>query len=339
MNSKNIKELSISLLQELKKISSEIELEQFRIGILGRQGKIADLFSNLKKAAPEDKRTLGPELNKFKKDIFAKFEEKKEKLFKNKLLAAQEKEKNFDVSISKQKEDGSLHPYTIITEQIQDIFISMGFKVEDGPELETDFFNFTALNVPEDHPAREESDTFWIDNEYLLRTQTSTVQIRTMKEEKPPIAIISPGRTMRNEATDASHDFMFMQFEGLYVSKNVSISNLLATLKSFLGKFFGKDVKLRVRPGYFPFVEPGLEIDASCPFCKKGCSVCKKTGWIELMGSGLVHPNVLKHCGLDPKIYSGFAFGFGLTRLVMIKYQIPDIRFLHSGNIDFLKQF
>lgn len=215
----------------------------------------------------------------------------------------------------------------------------MGFAVADGPELETEFFNFTALNIPDNHPAREESDTFWIDNEHLLRTQTSTVQIKTMMSQKPPIAIIAPGRTMRNEATDASHDFMFMQFEGLYIGEDVSIANLLATLKSFLTQFFGSDVKLRVRPGYFPFVEPGLEIDASCPFCKKGCSVCKKTKWIELMGAGLVHPNVLKHCKLDPEKYSGFAFGFGLTRLVMLKYQIPDIRLLHSGNIKFLKQF
>lgn len=339
MDLKNIKTLQSQLESELGKITTNSELESFRLTHLSRQGKIAELFIELKKLDPEQKRTVGPQLNTLKKSINELFEKHKEFLFNQDLQAKQEKQKHFDVSISKPTQHGSLHPYTLVTEQIQDIFISMGFKVADGPELETEFFNFTALNIPDDHPAREESDTFWIDDQHLLRTQTSTVQIKTMQNQKPPIAIISPGRTMRNEATDASHDFMFMQFEGLYIDKNVSISNLLATLKAFLTKFFGTDVKLRVRPGYFPFVEPGLEIDASCPFCSKGCSVCKKTKWIELMGAGLVHPNVLKHCNVDPAEYSGFAFGFGLTRLVMLKYQIPDIRLLHSGNIEFLKQF
>lgn len=339
MDVKNLKEISKKLTTELNKITNEAELETFRLQHISRQGSIAELFVTLKKLDADQKRMIGPELNKLKQSMNKLFEEKKQSLFEQKLKAAQEKQKHFDVTINKPTEHGSLHPYTLVTEEIQNIFMSMGYQVADGPELETEFFNFTALNVPQDHPAREESDTFWIDNDHLLRTQTSTVQIKTMQSQKPPIAIIAPGRTMRNEATDASHDFMFMQFEGLFIDKNVSISNLLATLKSFLTQFFGKDVKLRVRPGYFPFVEPGLEIDASCPFCKKGCSVCKKTKWIELMGSGLVHPNVLKHCNVDPQEYSGFAFGFGLTRLVMLKYQIPDIRLLHSGNIEFLKQF
>ncbi len=339
MDIKKLKSLQKSLLTDLNKVSSETELETFRIKHVSRQGSIADLFVQLKSLDPEQKRMIGPQLNTLKKTINQALENKKEDLFQQKLKVLQEKQKHFDVSINKPTLHGSLHPYTLITEQIQNIFISMGYQVADGPELETEFFNFTALNVPSNHPAREESDTFWIDQEHLLRTQTSTVQIKTMQSQKPPIAIISPGRVMRNEATDASHDFMFMQFEGLYVAENVSISNLLATLKTFLHQLFGKKIKLRVRPGYFPFVEPGLEIDASCPFCTKGCSVCKKTRWIELMGSGLVHPNVLKHCNIDPKKYSGFAFGFGLTRLVMLKYQIPDIRLLHSGNLDFLKQF
>lgn len=339
MDLKSLNTLQAQLQADLVQINNAEDLESFRLAHLSRQGSIAALFVELKQLDPEAKRKLGPELNALKKSIAKLFEEQKELLFKKELQAKEEKQKHFDVSINKPTERGSLHPYTLVTEQIQDIFISMGFRVADGPELETEFFNFTALNIPDNHPAKEESDTFWIDNNRLLRTQTSTVQIRTMQNEEPPIAIISPGRTMRNEATDASHDFMFMQFEGLFIDKNVSISNLLATLKAFLTEFFGKDVKLRVRPGYFPFVEPGLEIDASCPFCSKGCSVCKKTKWIELMGAGLVHPNVLKHCNVDPEKYSGFAFGFGLTRLVMLKYQIPDIRLLHSGNIEFLKQF
>lgn len=339
MDIKTLQDLKESLLKELNSITTETQLEAFRLQHLTRQGTIAELFVNLKNVDAEGKRVVGPALNELKQSVHAEFEAKKEALFQQAIRAQEEKQKYFDVTISKKTEKGSLHPYTLVTEQIQNIFTSMGFAVADGPELETEFFNFTALNVPQDHPARAESDTFWIDDMHLLRTQTSTVQIKTMMNQKPPIAIIAPGRTMRNEATDASHDFMFMQFEGLYINKDVSIANLLATLKSFLTQLFGKDVNLRVRPGYFPFVEPGLEIDATCPFCKAGCSVCKHTTWIELMGAGLVHPNVLKHCNIDPEEYSGFAFGFGLTRLVMLKYGISDIRYLHSGNISFLEQF
>ncbi len=339
MDIKNLKDLKKTLLEELQKIVTDDALESFRLQHLTRQGTVANLFIDLKNVDSEQKRTLGPILNELKQTIHKEFEEKKEALFQQKIDENQKRQQYFDVTISKKSLHGSLHPYTLVTEQIQNIFTSMGFAIADGPELVTEFFNFTALNIPDHHPARQESDTFWIDHEYLLRTQTSTVQIKTMMNQKPPIAIIAPGRTMRNEATDASHDFMFMQFEGLYIDKNVSIAQLLATLKSFLTQLFGKEVKLRVRPGYFPFVEPGLEIDASCPFCKKGCSVCKKTGWIELLGAGLVHPNVLKYCNIDPEIYSGFAFGSGLTRLAMLKYQIPDIRLLHSGTISFLEQF
>ncbi|MBI2352804.1 phenylalanine--tRNA ligase subunit alpha [Candidatus Dependentiae bacterium] len=339
MSIQNLSDLKKRLEEELKKITTDEALEQFRLQHLSRQGSIAQLFADLKNVDTEQKRVVGPLLNDLKQSIFEQFEIKKEVLFKQKIEVEKERQQFFDVTIAKKSLHGSLHPYTLVTEQIEQIFMSMGFAVADGPELVTDFFNFTALNIPKHHPARQESDTFWIDDEHLLRTQTSTVQIKAMMSQKPPIAIIAPGRTMRNEATDASHDFMFMQVEGLYVDKNVSIAQLLATLQLFLKQFFGKEVKLRVRPGYFPFVEPGLEIDATCPFCNKGCSVCKKTGWIELLGAGLIHPNVLRHCDLDPEIYSGFAFGSGLTRLVMLKYQIPDIRFLHSGNLAFLEQF
>ena len=339
MNLNNIDTLKNDLEQKINDVSNETDLESFRLQHLSRQGSIAQLFEQLKAIDAEQKRLVGPSLNELKKEIQRLFDEKKEKLFQDLIHAQQEKQKHFDVTISKTTLHGSLHPYTLITKQIQDIFISMGFKVADGPELETEFFNFTALNVPQNHPAREDSDTFWIDPTHLLRTQTSTVQIRTMQTQTPPIAIIAPGRTMRNEATDASHDFMFMQFEGMYIAKNVSVSNLLATLKIFLTKLFEQEIKIRVRPGYFPFVEPGLEIDASCPFCTTGCSTCKRTGWIELMGAGLIHPNVLRHGGIDPEKYSGFAFGFGLTRLTMLKYKISDIRLLHSSNLQFLKQF
>lgn len=321
--------------------ADEKQLDALRIEYLGRQGIIAGLMTELKAMPTEDKRTHGPLLNSFKKDIQEAFQAALDtiNIKKQEALAAQSAA--FDVTISKPGQlQGSLHPYTLITQEIEDIFISMGFEIADGPELETDFANFGALNIPADHPARSESDTFWLpDMQRLLRTHTSTVQIKAMQEKELPIAIACPGRAFRNEATDASHDFMFMQVEGLLIDKNISVSNLLATLKTFLQKLFGKKLELRVRPGFFPFVEPGLEIDASCPFCKDGCSTCKHTKWIELLGSGLVHPNVLKAAGIDPTIYSGFAFGSGLTRLAMLKYNITDIRILHSGDIRFLQQF
>ena len=217
----------------------------------------------------------------------------------------------------------------------------MGYQIVEGPELETDYYNFQALNIPENHPARDLQDTFWLNlPNQLMRTQTSPVQIRVMETQQPPVAILSVGRAYRNEATDASHEFVFEQAEGLFVGKNVSLANLLATLKLFLQEIFeSKNLEIRVRPGYFPFVEPGLEVDMLCPFCEKGCSVCKKTKWIEIGGAGIVHPNVLKACGLNPDEFSGFAFGMGLTRIVMLKFGINDIRLLSSNKIDFLRQF
>jgi phenylalanyl-tRNA synthetase alpha chain len=217
----------------------------------------------------------------------------------------------------------------------------MGWHIADGPEVETDYYNFTALNIPDEHPAREMHDTFWLDVPgMLMRTHTSTVQIHTMKKKELPLAVFAPGRCYRNEATDASHDFMFTQGEGLVIDKNISIANLLAIAQTFLQEFFEKkDLKIRARPGYFPFVEPAIEIDASCPFCKNGCSVCKKTTWIELLGSGLVHPNVLRHGNINPDLYRGCAFGFGMERLAMVKYGINDIRLFHSSKLQFLDQF
>lgn len=339
MNLKDISSLHETLLEEAKTLSTAEEIEAFRLTYLSRQGKIAELMKQLKTCSVEEKRNIAPALQALKKEVTEIFEQKNEELRTSSLEAEQNKQKYFDITAQKRSLKGSLHPYTTLTQEIEDIFISMGFSIASGPEMETSFHNFEALNVPEHHPAREESDTFWIDPERLLRTQTSTVQIHTMQEQEPPIAVIAPGRVFRNEATDASHDFMFMQVEGLYVSKNVSIAQLLGTLKTFLTTLFKKEIKIRVRPGYFPFVEPGLEIDASCPFCKDGCSTCKKTTWIELLGAGLIHPNVLKACNIDPEKYSGYAFGFGLTRIAMLRHHINDLRLLHSGTIKFLNQF
>ena len=336
-----IKDIQQNFRSDLINVSTQQDLETIRIKYLGRQGILADLMTELKDLAAEDKKTFGPACNQLKTEFQDLHQQTLEILYKREQEIIAQKAAAFDVTISKPNQQrGSLHPYTQITQEIEDIFISMGFAVADGPELETDYNNFGGLNIPSDHPARAESDTFWLpDMQRLLRTQTSTVQVRTMQKQTPPIAIICPGRALRNEATDASHDFMFMQIEGMLIDKNISVANLLAVLKEFLDKLFGKSLKLRVRPGFFPFVEPGLEVDAECPFCTTGCSTCKGGRWIELLGSGLIHPNVLRQNGIDPTIYSGFAFGSGLTRLAMLKYHITDIRLIHSGKIEFLEQF
>jgi len=336
-----INDIQKNFINELNNVVTQKDLENVRVAYLGRQGFITEIMTELKSMSADDKRTFGPICNQLKVEMQNLHQATQEKLYQQEQELVAQKSAMFDVSINKPAQlHGSLHPYTYITQEIENIFISMGFAVADGPELETDFHNFGALNIPSDHPARSESDTFWLpDMQRLLRTHTSTVQVRTMKDQQPPIAIICPGRALRNEATDASHDFMFMQIEGLFIDKDVSVANLLAVIKEFLDKLFGKSLKLRVRPGFFPFVEPGLEVDAECPFCTTGCSTCKGTRWIELMGAGLVHPNVLAQGGIDPTIYSGFAFGSGLTRLAMLKYHITDIRLLHSGKIEFLEQF
>lgn len=326
----------------LTTVTTLAELEALRIAILGRQGTIAELMKQLGTMDLEQKRIYGPQLNSLKATIGQDLLEKETSLKADAEQQRYDALKSFDVTLyRKQAYKGSLHLYSRVVSELEDIFISMGYAVVDGPELETDFYNFEALNVPKDHPARDMQDTFWVNVPgLLLRTQTSNVQIHTMETHTPPLAIFAPGRVFRNEATDASHEFMFMQGECLFIDKNVSIGNLLATAKTFLQAFFGKqDLEIRVRPGYFPFVEPGLEIDASCPFCTKGCSLCKHTRWIELLGSGLVHPNVLRAGGIDPTVYSGFAFGFGLDRLAMIKYGIDDIRLFRSTKPAFLDQF
>jgi len=326
----------------LKKVNSLDELEAVRIAFLGRNGKIGALMDTLKKASPEEKKGMGSLLNELKEFAHHAYEELQQQLQGQKLKKELAKHSSFDVTAyKKHTSSGSLHLYTHLIEKLENIFISMGYQVATGPEVETEYYNFSALNIPENHPARELHDTFWLTlPDYLLRTHTSTVQIHMMEQKKPPLAIVAPGRCYRNEATDATHDFMFTQVECMLIDKNISIAHLLATAKTFLQELFDKkDLKIRVRPGYFPFVEPGLEIDASCPFCTNGCSACKKTTWIELLGSGLIHPNVLKCGGIDPAVYSGFAFGMGLERLAMINYGIHDIRLFHSNKIEFLTQF
>ena len=325
----------------LQKITALPDLEKLRITFLGRNGTLTDLMAQLKTASLEEKKACGPLLNTFKKEITTLLSEKQIALQKEHELHIQKKHESFDVTASIESPlKSKLHIYTQIIHEIESIFISMGYALADGPELETATYNFTALNIANDHPARDMHDTFWINDTHLLRTHTTTMQIHQMKNNKPPLAIASVGRVFRNEATDASHEFMFTQYEGLFISTQCSLSDLIGTLESFIKSFFKKDsIKIRVRPGYFPFVEPGLEIDASCPFCTAGCAVCKHTQWIELLGAGLIHPHVLKQCNIDPEKYTGFAFGGGLERLAGIKHGINDVRLFHSKKITFLDQF
>lgn len=322
--------------------SSLENLEQVRVTFLGRKSQLTDLMEQLKELSLEEKKEFGPLLNTIKQECTQQFEEKKQALEAAQRSAQENQERFFDVTAYLPNyQKGTLHPLTHIQEELTTIFISMGFAIADGPEVETEHYNFDALNIPSGHPARDMWDTLWLDVPgLLLRTHTSPVQIRTLEKYKAPLAIACPGRCYRHEATDASHDFSFMQLEALVVDEHSSLSHLLAVIKQFMQALFGtKHTDIRVRPSYFPFVEPGLEVDVQCPFCTQGCAVCKHSRWIEMGGAGLVHPHVLQAAAIDSTRYSAFAFGFGLTRLAMLKYGIHDIRLLHTSNITILKQF
>ncbi len=336
-----IENFAHNFFQAVEATHNESELESVRLTYLSRHGQLAGLMAMLKDLSPDQKRLWGPRLNELKEKAHAAFEHK-EKLFEqqqtNRALAQKQ---HFDVTIAKPQLQGSLHPYTAVIESIEDICMSMGFAIVDGPEVETPFYNFEALNIPVDHPARDTHDTFWLNLPgYLLRTHTSSVQVHTMKNNKPPLALCAPGRVYRHEATDATHDFVFSQFEVLVIDKNLALTHLLGTLKVFMQALFkNRDIDIRVRPSYFPFVEPGLDVGVTCPFCKTGCSICKYKRWIELAGAGMVHPHVLTACGIDPRQWSGFAWGMGIERLAMLIYQIYDIRLFKSEKVEFLKQF
>jgi phenylalanyl-tRNA synthetase alpha chain len=328
--------------QQLTSATTLEALEHVRVQFLGRNGQISEFVKDIKNFSPEDKKLWGGKFNQLKQESEQAFQDRLIILQQAHLQQLELAQKSFDVtSYVPNQARGSLHPCTLIVQKVENVFISMGYQIADGPELETDFYNFEALNIAPNHPARDMQDTFWVNLPgQLMRTQTSNVQIHTLQNQEPPVAILAPGRVYRSEATDASHDFVFKQFEGLLVGKDISMANLLATMQACLQAIFEKErLNIRVRPGFFPFVEPGVEIDMQCPFCEQGCSVCKRSCWIELCGAGLVHPNVLKAVGVDSQIYSGFAFGFGLTRLVMLYYGISDIRLLHSSKISFLEQF
>jgi phenylalanyl-tRNA synthetase alpha chain len=336
-----------SALLEIGKSATPDELKAVDVKYLGRKGELTGILKGLKDLSSGEKRTLGPMTNAVKLDLEARMKDKQAELEAAE-IAKKLSGEFFDITAPGiEHKLGHIHPLSQVQLEAENIFSQMGFAIMDGPEVESEYYNFEALNIPAHHPARDMQDTFFLKDKsepkhgrLVLRTQTSPVQVRTMEKYGAPLRIIVPGRVFRYEATDASHDSTFYQVEGLVIDKNISLAHLKGVMAEFLTRLFGKEVKVRFRPGYFPFVEPGLELDFSCLLCnEKGCSVCKHTGWLEFMGAGMVHPNVLKAGGINPDEYQGWAFGFGLTRLVMMRYGIDDIRLLQSGDLRFTRQF
>ena len=334
----SIKENAI---KEIKAADTLQNLNDLRVMYLGKKGKLTEILRGMGSLSPEERPVMGALVNEAKEEVSNEIVKREEELKKIELNKKLENE-DIDITLpSKKTRRGSKHPLNRVIEEVEDLFVSMGYDVVSGPELETDEYCFERLNLPKGHPARDMQDSFYITTEYLLRTQTSAVQARTMmaNKEKTPIRVIVPGKTFRRE-DDATHSHQFNQVEGLVVDKNISLADLKGTLEVFMKKMLGQNTELRFRPSYFPFTEPSYEVDVTCFKCGgKGCNLCKQTGWIELLGSGIVHPNVLKMNGYDPDKYSGFAFGVGLDRLAMFKYGITDIRLLYQNDVRFLKQF
>ena len=336
-----IEQIKASAMQELANVTTAKELDDVRVKYLGKKGELTSVLRGMGALSAEERPVIGGLVNTVKTEI-EEVINKKEDEFKALELKRKLEEETIDITLPSEKiKRGSKHPLNRIIEDVEDLFVSMGYDVVTGPELETDEYCFERLNLPKGHPARDMQDSFYITSEYLLRTQTSAVQARVMmaNEEKGPIRIICPGKTYRRD-DDATHSHQFSQVEGLVIDKNISLADLKGTLEVFVKKMLGENLELRFRPSYFPFTEPSYEVDVSCFKCGgKGCNLCKQTGWIEVLGSGMVHPNVLKMNGYDPEKYSGFAFGTGLDRLAMFKYGITDIRLLYQNDVRFLEQF
>jgi phenylalanyl-tRNA synthetase alpha chain len=316
------------------------ELESVRVEVLGRKGTLAQISKQMGQLSPEERARIGKSLNAVKQAVDLALETRKAAFDADALRARLDAEW-VDLTLpAPGPRPGAMHPITQVQEEIEDLFTSLGFTVLDGPEVETEWNNFDALNIPSDHPARDMQDTFWLKDGNLLRTHTSPVQVRGMKKLGPPLRMIAPGRVFRNEEVDASHEHTFYQLEGMMIDRDVSVANLIYFMKTLLSHIFHREVTVRLRPGYFPFVEPGFELDIQCLICGgSGCPVCKQGGWVELLPCGLVNPNVLHLSGIDPQEWNGFAFGLGLTRLAMMRYGIDDIRLLQGGDLRFLKQF
>lgn len=334
---RDLESRGLSLLQDAPDAEA---LEAARVEFLGRKGALANLSKEMGKLAPAERASVGKLLNSIKTALEGTYEDKKAR-FERAALDARLAGEWFDLTIpATGARPGKLHPLTLIQQELEEYFTSLGFAVMDGPEVETEWYNFDALNIPATHPARDMQDTFWLEDGYVLRTHTSPVQVRAMEKFGAPLRIIAPGRVFRNEEVDASHEHTFYQLEGMMVDRDVSVAHMLYFMTGLLEAIFKRKVTVRLRPGYFPFVEPGFELDIRCLICGgTGCPVCKQSGWVELLPCGLVHPNVLRFGGIDPEEWNGFAFGLGLTRLVMMRYGIDDIRLLAGGDLRFLNQF
>ena len=338
-----IEQLKAQAAEAIKNAAGNLsELDDIRVKFLGKKGEFTTILRGMGALAKEDRPKVGKIVNEAKAEIAALIQQKNEELKAREMQARLEREK-IDVTLpGRQQPLGHLHPLTLTLERIKDIFFRMGFSVEEGPEIEKDYYNFEALNLPKDHPARDMQDSFYITEDILMRSQTSPVQARTMQKNEPnaPIRMIAPGRVYRRDEYDATHSPMFTQVEGLVIDEGITFADLKGTLEFFLRQIFSEDVKVRLRPSFFPFTEPSTEVDISCVMCHgKGCKVCKGTGWIEVLGAGMVHPKVLRNCGIDPDEYSGFAFGMGLERFAMGHFKISDLRLIFENDERFLQQF
>lgn len=326
--------------EKISQAGQQKEIEDIRIKFLGKKGELTAILKQMGKLSAEERPVIGQLANKVRSNIEQTIANKAEEL-KNAEKERKLKEETIDVTLpGKAPKVGKAHPLNFVLREVEEVFLGMGFEIVEGPEVETDHYCFEALNMPPHHPARDTQDTFYINDNVVLRTQTSSVQIRTMENRKPPIRIISPGRVYRSDAVDATHSPLFHQIEGLVIDKGVTMADLKGTLELLMQRLYGKDCKIRLRPHHFPYTEPSAEVDIMCFNCGgKGCPVCKNEGYIELLGSGMVHPKVLEGCGIDPEVYSGFAFGIGLERITMGRYNINDMRLLYENDVRFLEQF
>lgn len=335
-----LQNIELAAKQELEKVQDSQGLESLRVKFLGKKGELTAILKQMATLTAEERPVIGQLANKIRSDIEEAISARSAEL---KAAQAQRrlKEEKLDVTLpGKPLKVGKLHPYNAVLNEIEEIFLGMGFDIADGPEVEYDYYNFEALNLPPDHPARDTQDTFYISDNILLRTQTSSIQVHVMENQKPPIRIIAPGRVYRSDAVDATHSPIFHQMEALVVDKGITMADLNGTLEMLMKRLYGEDCKIRLRPHHFPFTEPSAEVDITCFNCGgKGCSMCKNEGYVELLGAGMVHPKVLRQCGIDPEVYSGFAFGLGLERIVMAKYGINDMRLLYENDLRFLNQF
>ena len=335
-----LEQIKSEALAKIEESSALEKLNEIRVAYLGKKGELTSVLKSMKDVAPEDRPKVGQMVNDARAVIEEKLEETRAKLARA-LREEQLRTEVIDVTLpAKKTVMGHRHPCSIALEEVERIFVGMGYEVVEGPEVEYDYYNFEALNIPKNHPARDEQDTFYINDSILLRSQTSPVQVRTMEKKKPPIRIIAPGRVFRSDEVDATHSPSFHQIEGLVVDKNITFADLKGTLQEFAKELFGPETKVKFRPHHFPFTEPSAEVDVTCFKCGgKGCRFCKGEGWIEILGCGMVHPHVLEMSGIDPKEYTGFAFGVGLERIALLKYEIDDMRLLYENDDRFLKQF